>query len=255
MAHVRALYPEGSRFKKIAQAMAKISDEGTFKFTNDESLFWIFSPDKTVLGVIRLPRNSFEELEVDPAEGVGLVVNLSELNRVSRRATRNDSISLSYETGSEGLAVELQDRKTSMSRSFTVTASETSELEFREVSMNPTARMVLTADDFSVLIADAKSVGDILELHATNDKVEASVSSEGREYMWVMTQGAPLQDLSVTEETRASYSAKSLYSSLRPIISVAESLTLEFSTDYPLKITASVGGSEEIVIYVAPVQG
>ena len=255
MAYLRASYPQGTRFKKLAQAMAKISDEGVARFTPDEALFWIFSPDKTVLGVFRLPHAAFDELNVDPAEGLGLQVNLGELYKVSRRATRNDAVVLQYETGSPGLTLELQDRKTGLTRSFTVTASETSETEFREINMNPTARVVLSADDLGVLIADAKTVGDIVELRATGDKLIATARAEEKEYTWVMTAGSPLQEISVSEETRASYGVKSLYSSLRPIVSVAESVTLEFSTDYPLKITASIAGAESVVIYIAPVQG
>ena len=69
-----------------------------------------------------------------------------------------------------------------------------------------------------------------------------------------MTLGSPLQELSAEAETRASYSAKSLYSSLRSLTTIAESMTLEFATDYPLKVSVSMSGPEQVVVYIAPVQ-
>ncbi|ESQ26091.1 MAG: hypothetical protein OSP8Acid_03720 [uncultured Acidilobus sp. OSP8] len=36
---------------------------------------------------------------------------------------------------------------------------------------------------------------------------------------------------------------------------LAESITIEYATDYPLKISVSSSGPEQILIYIAPVQG
>lgn len=253
MASFRALYSRSTSFKKMAQAVAKISDEATLKAAEEGIIIWAFSPDKTVLGVIRLEANAFDEYTVDGE--VGLSVNSSELYRVARRATRNDSVILSYSSGFPGLSVELQDRKTSFSRSFTVSAMETSEADIREINMTPTARIVLTSDDLGTLISDVKTVGDIVELVAAEDGLQVRSSAEGKDYVWTMKQGAPLQEISVESETKASYSVKSLYSSLRPIVAVADTVTIEYATDYPLKISVSTGGPEQVVIYIAPVQG
>ncbi len=252
MVSARAVYPQGTRLKKIISAMAKISDEAIFDFTPSSSVYWLFSPDKTVLAIIRMEPSVYEEYAVDGE--VKLSVNVGELNRVTRRATRNDAIALQYETGALGLTVELQDKKSGFSRSFTVTASETSEESLREINMSPTARVVLSADDMETLISDAKSIGDILELHAVDNRLEAKASAEGKSYQWTMTLGSPLQELSAEAETRASYSAKSLYSSLRSLTTIAESMTLEFATDYPLKVSVSMSGPEQVVVYIAPVQ-
>ncbi|ADL18629.1 DNA polymerase sliding clamp B1 [Acidilobus saccharovorans 345-15] len=253
MASLRAVYPEGNRLKRIVSAMAKVSDEATFDFAQNEVVFWLFSPDKTVLAVAKLEPSAFEEYSLDSE--VKLSVNVSEMNRVVRRATRNDAVAMQYETGAPGLTVELQDRKTSFSRSFLITASESTEESLREINMSPTARVVMSADDLETLVTDAKSVGDVVELHASDGKLEVTASAEGKSYRWLMSQGAPLQELSAEAETKASYSAKSLYSSLRPIMSIAESVQLEFSTDYPLKVTINLSGPEQMIIYIAPVQG
>ncbi len=253
MASFRALYSRSTSFKKLAQAIAKISDEATLKAMEQGVLIWAFSPDKTVLGLVRLDANAFDEYAVDGE--VGLEVNSSELYRVTRRATRNDAVVLNYSSGFSGLSVELQDRKTSFSRSFSVSAMETSEAEIREINMSPTARIVLTADDLSTLISDVKTVGDIVELVASGDGLEVRSSAEGKDYVWAMRQGAPLQEISVESETKASYSVKALYSSLKPIVAVADTVTIEYATDYPLKISVSTGGPEQVVIYIAPVQG
>ncbi|MGC9072091.1 MAG: DNA polymerase sliding clamp [Acidilobus sp.] len=253
MASFRALYPKGTDFKRLSQALAKISDEATLKAVEQGFSIWAFSPDKTVLGLIKLEPSAFDEYTVDGE--VGLNVSASELYRVSRRATRSDAVVLNYSSGFVGLSVELQDKKTSFSRSFTITAMETSEAEIREISMSPTARIVMTADDLGVLISDVKTVGDIVEFVASGDSLIIKSSAEGKEYVWTMRMGAPLQEIAIDSETRASYSVKSLYSSLKPIVGLADTVTIEYATDYPLKISVSSSGPEQIVIYIAPVQG
>jgi len=253
MASFRAMYPKGTDFKRLAQALAKISDEATLKAVEQGLSVWAFSPDKTVLGIIKLDPSAFDEFTVDGE--VGLSISASELYRVARRATRNDAVVLNYSSGFVGLSVELQDKKTSFSRSFTVTASETSEAELREINMSPTARVVMTADDLGVLISDVKTVGDIVEFIASGDTLTIKSSAEGKEYTGTMKAGAPLQEVSVESETRASYSVKSLYSSLKPIVGLADTVTIEYATDYPLKISVTSAGPEQIVIYIAPVQG
>jgi len=253
VASIRATYPEGSRLKRLIAAMAKIGDEADFRFTSNDVTIWLFSPDKTVLSIAKMESSSFEEYSVD--SDATLTVNISELHRVARRAARSDAIVMSYETGAEGLKVELQDKKTSLTRSFLVTATESPGETLREINMSPTARLVISAGDMEVLISDAKSIGDIVEFHAIDDKLEVTASSEGRSYTWTMQRGAPLQEISVDAEAKASYSTKSLYSSLRPLMTIAESVTLEFSTDYPLKVSLSLSGPEQVVVYVAPVQG
>ncbi|MFP3161776.1 MAG: DNA polymerase sliding clamp [Acidilobus sp.] len=253
MVSFRALYPRGTDFKRITQAIAKISDEATLKAAQEGAVLWAFSPDKTVLGLFKFEPSAFDEYTVDG--NIGLNFSASELYKVARRATRNDAVILHYESGFAGLSVELQDKKTSFSRSFTVTAMETSEAEIREIDLRPTARIVMTADDLAVLIADVKTVGDIVELIAKEDSLIVRSSAEEKEYTWTMKAGSPLQEISVESETKASYSAKSLFSSLKPIVGLAESITIEYATDYPLKISISSSGPEQILIYIAPVQG
>jgi len=101
----RALYPQGTDLKRVAQAIAKISDEAMLKATQEGAVLWAFSPDKTVLGLFKFEPSAFDEYTVDG--DVGLNFSASELYKVARRATRNDAVILHYESGFTGLSVEL----------------------------------------------------------------------------------------------------------------------------------------------------
>lgn len=251
MATVKAVYASGSKFKKIAQGLARINDEGSFYFTNDGLTAWFFSPDKTVLGIFKVSSTAFEELSVD--SNITLTVNMSELSKILRRATRNDKIKIEYSSGNSYMRVSLIDEKTGVERSFDVSSGESEENEIKEIKMNPTVRFILSADDINILIKDAALIGDVIKLTGKDDKIIAEVTGEERFYQWIMKKDNPLQELTIDEESSSSYSLSSLKSTLEPITAIAESVNLEFTNEYPLKIEFSISGPEEFVMYVAPV--
>ncbi|AFZ71102.1 DNA polymerase sliding clamp subunit [Caldisphaera lagunensis DSM 15908] len=251
MASLKAVYPSGSKFKKIVQALARVNDEGTFHFSTDGLSSWVFSPDKTILGIFKVSSTGFEELSVD--SDISLTVNIGELSKVLRRSTRNDKIILEYTTGNSYMKVSLIDEKTGVERSFEISSGESEGNEIKEIKMNPTVRFILSAGDIDTLIKDAKLVGDIIKITGKEDQIIAEASGEEKFYQWIMKKDSPLQELNIDEESSSSYSLSSLKSTLEPITTIAESVSLEFTSDYPLKIEFSVSGPEEFIIYVAPV--
>jgi proliferating cell nuclear antigen len=248
---IKAAYTSGSKFKKIVQALARINDEGSFHFSNDGLTSWLFSPDKTVLGIFKVSSTAFEQLSVD--SDITLTINMSELSKVLRRSTRNDKIILQYSTGDSYMRVTLVDEKTGVERSFDVSSGESEENEVKEIKMNPTVRLILSANDIDTLVKDAKLVGDVVKITGKDDTITAEVSGEEKYYQWIMKKDSPLQEVSIDEDSTSSYSLSSLRSIIEPITTVAESVNLEFTSDYPLKIEFSISGPEEFVMYIAPV--
>ncbi|MDP8002994.1 MAG: DNA polymerase sliding clamp, partial [Caldisphaera sp.] len=135
MAKVKAVYSSGTKFKRIAQALARINDEGILYFNKDGLLSWFFSPDKTVLGVFRVSSTAFDELSID--NDISITLDMSELSKVLKRSTRNDKISMEYSTGNSFMRVTLIDEKTGVERSFEVSAGESEENKLKEIKMSP----------------------------------------------------------------------------------------------------------------------
>ena len=249
---VRVAHPAPSKFKYITQTLAKINDEGDIFFSLEGFVAYLMSPDKTSLAVLRAPITAFDEYSVD--EEVVLRLRTDELNKIVKRATRNDTLIFEFEAGTDTLKVILEDRKTGMTRTFYLPVIVLEAKEIKEPKMEGKAKFILEADDFKSMIQDAKIVGDVLELKATENEVIASATGEEKEYEWIMKDGDPLLSLSVVEESVSSYTINSMQALTKPT-GAAESVTVEFESNYPLKATFTFPNTEKLVIYVAPALG
>lgn len=245
----RLVYTSPSKLKYITQTLAKINDEGTFEFTHNGVRAWVMSPDKTSLAVLEMPMLSFDEYHVD--EEMRLVIRTDELNKIVRRATRNDDIVIQYNIEEQAVEVELRDRKLGFSRKFLVPATTTGAEELRSLKLEPTARFTIITDDFKTMIQDVKVVGDFIEIEATEESIIVRSQAEEREYEWVMTPDDVLAGLDVSEAARATYSRSVLETATKPV-GAAESVKVSFATDYPMKIEFSFPNGERLELYIAP---
>ncbi|MEB3806898.1 MAG: DNA polymerase sliding clamp [Desulfurococcales archaeon] len=249
---VRVVHPAPVKFKYITQTLAKINDEGDLFFSLEGLVAYLMSPDKTSLAVLRAPITAFDEYSVD--DEVVVRIRTDELNKIVRRATRNDALVFELESGGDTLKIVLEDRKTGISRTFYLPVTLLEAREIKEPRMEGKAKFILEADDFKSMIQDAKIVGDVLELRATKEEVVAKAVGEEKEYEWIMKEGDPLLSLNVVEESTSSYTLNSLQALTKPT-GAAESVTVEFENDYPLRATFTFPNAEKLVIYAAPALG
>lgn len=246
---IRIVYPAASKFKYITQTLAKINDEGILAFTLDSMVAWIMSPDKTSLATLKAPSMAFDEYSVE--EETRFTIRTDELNKIVKRATRNDDLIIEYSAEEQALIITLQDRKTGIARNFALPIIEVAPSELREPKFESTARLIMIADDFKQAIQDAKVVGDYLTFEADEDKLVVRSEAEERSYEWIMRVGDPLIELEVDEHTRSSYTRAALEAATKPT-GAAENVRVEYASDYPMKIEFTFPNTEKLYLYVAP---
>jgi proliferating cell nuclear antigen len=247
----RVVYGRASSFKYITQALSKVNDEGYMELLEDGLRLWLMSPDKTSMAVVLLSSHSLDEYTVDEP-GTRMTIRVDELHRIARRAGRSDILTLELDPEAQSILVTLTDRKIGISRTFTLPSINMSGEEFRELKLQPTVRFTMESSDFKVLVQDAKVVGDTITLEAEDEVVRVKVSEEDREYVWELRPGDPLLELSVDEPSTSSYSRSSLEIAVNPA-TIADTVKLEFSTNYPLQLSFNLPGGEKMIMYIAPV--
>ena len=246
---LRVVHEGASKFKYVIQALAKINDEGVFVFGEDMFMANVMSPDKVTMAVLKVESISFASYEVE--EPVSLQVRLDDLNKIVRRATRNDKLVFEYDVNQRILVVSLEDSKTGLLRQFEVPSMVLEGYKPREPNPEFTATIEMYSDDFKAIIQDAKVVGDLITFEAREDVFRVHVIGEEKEYEWIMRDGDPLIRLQVDEESRSSYTRQSLEATTKPT-SAAEVVKLSFSTDYPLQVEFALPYGERLVVYTAP---
>ncbi len=246
----KAIYPNAVKFKYIAQTMAKITDDVPFTASEEGLSASVLSPDKTTMTVLSIPSTAFEEFEVDGK--TSFIVSSSELNRIARRGTRNNSIEFLLEEEERRLRVSFIDEKTGLTRTFYLQLREGVVEPLREIKLELPVSVRMLASDFKDLLRDAKIVGDEIELVAEGSRLEARCVTQQKEYYNIMEEGAPLISIMNSGgKASARYSLDALQAALKAT-SAAESMTLEFGQDLPLKLVFELPGGGVLTYWVAP---
>jgi len=246
----RLTYGAASKFKYIAQALAKVNDEATLIVDPNEVKIWLMSPDKTSLAILKMPTLSLDELDAE--DEIKLVIRTDELNRIIRRATRNDAITMEYKEGDEYVKLTLRDKKQDLPRSFELPLVDVEPSEYREPVFETTTRFAMDASIFRIIVQDAKVVGDTIVFQSSEDEVIVRARGEEKQYEWRLALGKPLTELHVTEPSTAGYPRSTLEASAKPT-GAAERTIVEYATDSPMKLEYSFPNAEKLIIYVAPV--
>ena len=246
----RASYTATTKFKYIAQTIAKLTDEAPFYATLDALEVRILSPDKTTLTIVKIPSIAFEEYEVD--EEKFFVVSSDELNKIVKRGTRNDILIFELDEEKNQLKIIFRNKKTGIERSFVIeTKPRTMEkIPEPQLELGVTARFV--ADDYKHIIRDLKIIGEEAIFQYKDGKLYILSHTQQKEYRGEFSEGNPLTYLSATvEQARAKYSVGLLETTLKPV-QASKFVTVSFDTDKPIKIEFEVAEGGYIIYWIVP---
>ncbi len=246
----RAAYTAASKFKYVAQTIAKLTDEAPLYATPDAFEARILSPDKTVLTIVKIPSIAFEEYEVDQEEF--FVVAADELNKIVRRGTRNDILIFELDKENNKLKIIFRNKKTGIERSFYVDIKPRTMEKIPEpqLDLSVTARFV--ADDYKQIIRDLKIIGEEAVFHYKDGKLLIYAHAQQKEYWGEFREGEPLTYLSsTTDEAKARYSVGLLETTLKAV-QASKYVTLSFDTDKPIKIEFEISEGGYIVYWIVP---
>lgn len=246
----RAVYPSASKFKYIAQTLAKIASEIPFTANENGINVKVLSPDKTTMIILTLPSLAFEEYEC--SQEITFIVGSDEFNKTVKRGSRNDMLEFILEKEYRRLKMTFIDRKLGYRRTFYVSLREGVVEKLPEPKMELPVSIRMISDDFKNIIKDAKIVGDEIEFIATPEKVEVRTITPQKEYYNILLPDKPLVSMIVKEaEVRSTYGIDLLEAALKAT-SASETVTLEFGPSMPIKIVFDVPGGGTLTYWVAP---
>jgi len=249
----RAVYPSASKFKYIAQTLAKIVDEIPFYAEPDVLEARVLSPDKTTMTILKIPSIAFEEYLCDKEEF--FVVSADEFNRIARRGSRNDVVILELDREKRVLKFMLKDKKTGVERTFYLSLKERVEEKIPEINIQLGVSIRMLSDDYKNIIRDLKLIGEEAIFIYSENKFEVRGTTQQKEYHGVFEQDNPLILLTSTvDKAVARYGVKLLEATLKAA-TASKNMLLEFDTDKPLKVEFELPGGGTLTYWIAPRTG
>ncbi len=246
----RAVYPSASKFKYIAQTLAKIVDEIPFYAEPDQLEARVLSPDKTTMTILKIPSIAFDEYMCDQEEF--FVVSSDEFNRIARRGTRNDVVILELDRANGVLKFSFKDKKTGVERTFHLSLKERVVEKIPELTLELGVSIRMLSDDYKNIIRDLKIIGEEAIFTYEDGKLVIKAVTQQKEYIGVFEQDKPLIYISASvEKAIARYSIGLLEATLKAA-TASKNVALEFDTDKPLKVEFELPTGGTLVYWIAP---
>jgi len=237
-------------FKNAMNAIATLIDEGTFLIDAEGLKLRAMDPSRIAMVDFMWGRSVFDEYEA-PEEGTKLCLNIDELLKLLKKAKKDESIELSLDEATGRLRVTLRGRYT---KSFTIPRLETAGEEMPgELKIPFDVRITLDADELKRAIAEASVVADFVKMRADGGKLvlsaEGEVSSATIEFP---RDCEAVIDFDVKAESVATFDASMLEKMLKAGSALADMVTVEFSTNKPIKLDFRLPYEGKLIFYLAP---
>jgi len=217
--------------KNSIPIIAEIIDEGIFRFEKDG--ISLVSPDRTMVSVVdfKILSSAFEEYDVQEPEAIGL--SLSNLVSVMKRATSEDKIILES-SGKNRLKIVLQGSGT---RTFHIPIIDVSAEKPPLDQLNFNGKIELESKIVEQGISDADVIGDsvifeaapgLFKMYSKGDTTSVELE--------MMKDSAGMLGINVDKQIRSQYPLEYMKKMIKAN-KIAKQVTLEFGTDYPIKMT------------------
>jgi len=244
---------ENSRIlRAIIETLSSIIDETMIVVTPKEFTIEAMDPSRICLLKLVIKKEGFDDFECNKACKIGL--NLDDFNKILKRASSNDSITLEYQEEEQKIKIKMKREGSTRTRTFSLALID---VDIEEVPMDNLLKIDFNAiwdmniDHFNEALKDAEIYSEILNVKATENE-GLLFSSSGQ--IGEMQYDFGLEDLfepDISKENKGAYSLTFLKSILK-IAAITENFKISLKTDHPLKIEFGLLEGGELKYFLAP---
>ncbi|MEM4246174.1 MAG: proliferating cell nuclear antigen (pcna) [Candidatus Bathyarchaeia archaeon] len=244
----RATMPDARLWRSLLSAISTLVDEANFNATPEGLKLRSMDPSHVAMIDFELPSSAFKEYVCSGPSRIR--IGLESMLKLLKRAKAGESVELVYDEESKKIQMTLRD---SIKKVYSIPTLESAEEETPtpKVEFNSTIKITSTA--LKEIIEDTREVSDNVRFEATPEMFTIIASTELSSGRFEINKGAEaLLEIRVKENSTATYNLSYLADMVKAGADASEILTLEFSTNMPLKLGFDVAPSGQIVYYLAP---
>lgn len=234
--------------KNMATAISILVDEATFHITSEGMKLRAMDPSRVAMIDFEWPRTVFEEYNcTGPTR---LCFNVSELLKLLKKVSKEESVELSLDEKTGRLRVKISGRFT---RIFTMPTLEASEEEVPTPKITFKVKAKITTEGLCRAIEDAETVSDHVRIEADPEKLVFNASGELMGATIEMKRGGEdLLELDVAEPSKATFSLNYLTEIVKAASATSDIVILEFATDMPIRLDFQQTNEGKLAYYLAP---
>ncbi|MBS7645815.1 MAG: proliferating cell nuclear antigen (pcna) [Candidatus Bathyarchaeia archaeon] len=244
----KAVISDAKLFRNLMSAVSTLVEEANFDLDPGGLKVRAMDPSHVAMVDLDLPKDAFQEYECSQYATVRL--SLDGLIRLLKRAKPNETIEITYNVETRKIELTVKDEVKKEFRISTLEAVEekapTPKIAFR-------AKVKMASTSLKEIIEDAQAIGDSVAFEATPEKFTVLVEGELNAARFELDNDSPaVIEFAVDEPSKASFNLTYLADMVRAGASSSEILSLEFSTNMPLKLEFPLPQSGALSYYLAP---
>jgi proliferating cell nuclear antigen len=234
--------------RDMISAISILVDEATFRIDTESMKLRAMDPSRVAMIDFEWPKTIFEDYTT--TEPSKMCINVSELLKLLRRASKDESVELSLEEKTAKLLDKISGK---YSRNFTMPTLEASEEEVPTPKITFNVKAKTTTQGLSQAIDDAQLVSDHVRIEADSEKLTLIASGDLMGATITLQKGTDaLLDLEAKESAKATFSLSYLSEIIKAASAISDIATLEFSTDMPIKIDFHQVKEGKLTFFLAP---
>ncbi|MEN3000137.1 MAG: DNA polymerase sliding clamp [Acidilobaceae archaeon] len=242
---MRLRFKDAGVWLGIVESIEKVIDEGVFLVDAEGISLRALDVSHVAMIDLHFPSSSFEEFQVRGREEIG--VSFGVLARVLRRANKGSELVLATEESS--LIVEFLGKGR---RTFKIPQLGLTYDKLPEPRIAFTVRAKLLGTTFTEAVGAIAPVSEVLELRASEDRlVFAGEGDLVKRAEVELLSGSNLLELDAESDDRSKYSTE-YFTYLIPASRRAETATIRYAGDAPVKIDLEHAGGGRLTLYVSP---
>lgn len=238
--------------KGIVETLASIIDETDIQITPKEFKIKAMDPSRICLLQLIIAKVNFDEYEC--SKECTITVNLDDLDKIMKRSSINDNITLSFQEDTQKLKIKMVRDESTRARTFSLALLDS---DIEEIPMDNLLKIeyesIWTMDSALLIeaIKDAEIYSEILNMITTEGQglVFSSIGQIGE--MEYELGEDDLIDSDLNGTSSGAYSLTFLKAILK-IASITEKLEISLKTDHPLKMIFNLLEGGELSYFLAP---
>ncbi len=234
--------------RDMITAISTLVDEATFNLTPEGIKLRAMDPSRVAMIDFEWPKTVFEEYVSDvPSK---MCINITELLKLLRRASKEESVELSLDEKTGRLNVGIKGK---YERTFNMPTLEATEEEVPTPKITFNVRAKATAEGLNQAIQDVQLVSDHVRIEMDNEKMTMRATGDLMGATVELKKGSDaLLELEAKEPSKATFSLSYLSEIIKTAAATSDVATLEFSTDMPVRIDFQQPKEGKLTFYLAP---
>jgi proliferating cell nuclear antigen len=243
-----ASLPDARLWRNILTAISTLVEEADLSTSPEGVKVRSMDPSHVAMVDFEWPKSAFEKFSCTTPNKIR--VNLANMLKLLKRVKGEETLEMSYDDTTKKVTLILKGKIT---KKFTLPTLEAVEEEVPTPKIVFNSKVKMTTESLRDIIEDAQSISDNVKLETTPEKVLVSTSTElSSAHMTIEKGSEAMLELDVKQPSKATFNLKYLADIIRAGSAASEIVTMEFSTDMPIKIEFEMPQQGHLLYYLAP---